>query len=561
MKILILGGYGVFGGRLARLLADTDLTILIAGRDMAKAQAFCATFKGQARPVQTSRATIAQALKAHRPDILIDASGPFQDYGPAPYSVLQACIDSATNYLDFADGADFVGGVSQFDASARAAGIFALSGVSSFPVLTAAVLREMAKTMDIAQVIGGIAPSPHAGVGLNVLRAVLGYAGAPVRLIRDGLPASGRGLADTHRHTVAPPGAMPLHNTLFSLVDVPDLRAIPAAMPQIRSLWMGAGPLPEPLHRLLITLARLRAALRLPSLSPLAPLAHAVLNALKYGEHRGGMFLQAHGTRGGQPVTRSWHLLAEGDDGPLIPSMAIEALVRQCQAGKPPEPGARSGIDALSLADYDALFSSRAIVTGWREEADGAIYQQILGASFATLPGALQTLHAPGPRSLWSGRATVQRGTSRLAALVAALFGFPKAGQDIPVSVTFRTAPDGTETWGRNFDGRLMVSTQEAGAGRNAHLITERFGPFAFGLALVIDGAKLRIIPRRWTLFGLPLPRTLMPRGDSHETEADGKFRFHVEIALPLIGPVVTYDGWLEQIKEPTDMSQFQNFM
>ena len=231
---------------------------------------------------------------------------------------------------------------------------------------------------------------------------------------------------------------------------------------------MGAGPLPEPLHRLLIALARLRAALRLPSLAPLAPLAHAVLNALKYGEHRGGMFLQAQGTRGGRPVTRSWHLLAEGDDGPLIPSMAIEALVRQCQAGKPPAPGARSGIDALSLADYDALFSGRSIVTGWREEADGAIYRQILGASFAALPGALQTLHAPGPRSLWSGRATVQRGTSRLAALVAALFGFPKAGQDIPVSVTFRTAADGTETWGRNFDGRLMVSTQEAGVGRNA---------------------------------------------------------------------------------------------
>ena len=43
-----------------------------------------------------------------------------------------------------------------------------------FPVLTAAVLREMAKTMEIVSVEGGIAPSPYAGIGLNVMRAVVG---------------------------------------------------------------------------------------------------------------------------------------------------------------------------------------------------------------------------------------------------------------------------------------------------------------------------------------------------------------------------------------------------
>ncbi len=545
MKVLILGGYGVFGGRLAQLLAGDGLDLLIAGRDLTKAQAFCANFAGSAQPIRADRATIAETLTTHHPDILIDASGPFQDYGPTPYAVLQACIAHQTNYMDFADGADFVDGVAQFDAAARQAGVFALSGVSSFPVLTAAVLREMAKTMEITTVTGGIAPSPYAGVGMNVLRAVLGYAGAPVQLVRNGQPATGRGLAETTRYTVAPPGALPLRNTLFSLVDVPDLRAIPAAMPDLQSLWMGAGPVPEPLHRLLITLARLRAALHLPSLSPLAPLCYHVLNTVKYGEHRGGMFIEAQGHSDGQPVTRSWHMLAEGDDGPLIPSMAIAALIRRCIAGQPPAPGARSGIDALTLDDYATLFGSRAITTGWRDTPSGPLYRQILGSAFDTLPQPLQDLHRPGPHAEWSGRATVQRGTSRLASLVARLFSFPKSGADIPVTVTFTTAPDGTETWARNFAGRPMVSTQSAGTHRNQHLITERFGPFAFGLALVTDGPRLRIIPRRWTLFGLPLPRALMPRGDSYEMEQDGKFRFHVEIDLPLIGPVVTYDGWL----------------
>ena len=545
MKILILGGYGVFGGRLARLLAESDLDILIAGRDLAKAQTFCAT-QARCSPLQADRATIAATLRTHRPHILIDATGPFQDYGPDPCHVLKACIETRTNYLDFADGADFVAGISAFDAPAKAARIFALSGASSFPVLTAAVLDEMAKTMQIHSVTGGIAPSPHAGVGLNVLRAVLGYAGEPVTLKRDGHFATGHGLAETRRFTVAPPGALPLYSTLFSLVDVPDLRTIPARLPQIQTLWMGAGPLPEPLHRLLISLARLRARGLLPNLAPLAPLAHRVLNALKYGEHRGGMFIQAKGTTKGQPITREWHMLAEGDDGPLIPSMAIAAIVRQTRAGSPPAHGARPALGALTLADYDTLFATRAITTGWRGAPEGPLYQQTLGPAFATLPPTLQALHQPGKRAQWSGRATVTRNPGRLPKLIARLFGFPDQGADIPVTVTFLTNAAGVETWGRNFSGRLMVSTQEPGKGRNRHLITERFGPFAFGLAIVADGPKLRVIPRRWALLGLPLPRSLLPRGDSYEAEQNGKFHFHVEIALPLIGPVVTYDGWLD---------------
>ena len=39
--ILILGGYGTFGGRLVRLLADEPLlTIMIAGRSLEAAKAF-----------------------------------------------------------------------------------------------------------------------------------------------------------------------------------------------------------------------------------------------------------------------------------------------------------------------------------------------------------------------------------------------------------------------------------------------------------------------------------------------------------------------------------------
>ncbi len=117
--------------------------ILIAGRDLAKAQAFCT--HPSCTPVPADRATMADTLATYRPDILIDASGPFHDCGPVPYTVLQACIASGTNHIDFVNGADFVAGTGAFGTQAKAAQIFALSGASAFPVLTAAVLREMAK--------------------------------------------------------------------------------------------------------------------------------------------------------------------------------------------------------------------------------------------------------------------------------------------------------------------------------------------------------------------------------------------------------------------------------
>jgi hypothetical protein len=42
VKVLILGGYGTFGGRLAQLLAsDAGVTLLIGGRSLAQAQTFC----------------------------------------------------------------------------------------------------------------------------------------------------------------------------------------------------------------------------------------------------------------------------------------------------------------------------------------------------------------------------------------------------------------------------------------------------------------------------------------------------------------------------------------
>ncbi|MEO8668372.1 MAG: DUF4166 domain-containing protein, partial [Bauldia sp.] len=486
-----------------------------------------------------------------KPDVVVDATGPFQAYGDSPYRIVAACIAHGIDYIDLADGAEFVAGIASFDAAARQRNVFVLSGASSFPVLTAAVVRALSPGMTrLDTVTGGIAPSPYAGVGLNVVRAIAGYAGKPVDLVRDGKPAKGYALTGTIRETIAPPGRLPLKNTLFSLVNVPDLRVLPALWPQLRAVWMGAGPVPEILHRGLICLAWLVRWRLLPSLSPFAGLFHRVINVMRWGEHRGGMFVRVSGADAEGPVERSWHLLAEGDDGPLIPSMAAAAIVLRGLDGKRPEAGARPAAGDLDLGDYDRMFAGRTIRTGTRTERPGdtglPLYRRMLGDAYETLPPAIRRLHDIDGPVRFAGRATVERGRNPLARLVGAMIGFPGAGEDVPVTVDF-TAIDGKERWRRTFAGKSFSSLQEEGAGRSARLLVESFGPAAFALAVVVEGGKLNLVLRRWSAFGIPLPLWLAPRNNAFETEEDGRFRFHVEIGHKLTGLIVRYRGWLDK--------------
>ena len=554
LKVLILGGYGTFGGRLAQLLADEkDLTLIIAGRSRASAHAFSTNLRSAAivLPAVFDRdGDLERQLQQIRPNVIVDVSGPFQIYGADPYRVVRAALALGINYLDFSDGAGFVKGIAQFDEQARARGVFVLSGVSSFPVLTAAVVRRLATGMArLDSVTAGIAPSPYANVGINVIRAIASYAGKPVLMIRDGRKATGHALIETRRHTIAPPGRLPLDPIRFSLVEVPDLRVLPDLWPGLRSVWMGAGPVPEIWHRALNMLAWAVRLKLLRSLSPFAPLMYRTMNALSWGEHRGGMFVTVEGAGpDGQRIERSWHLLAEGEDGPLIPSMAAEAIIRHCLAGHPPAAGARAAATDLELADYEALFARRRISTGrWQTlpaPARSPLYQRLLGEAWLLLPEAVRAMHDLDAELTAAGFATIERGKGVLARLVAWLFRFPQPGRDIPVAVSF-CVREGREHWQRTFAGRSFSTMQEAGRGRFERLLCEWFGPLKFGLALVLEDGHLRLVVRRWSLGGIPMPRAWAPRGNSYEFAEDGRFRFHVEIGHPCTGLIVGYRGWL----------------
>ena len=122
MKILLVGGYGTFGGRIVELLEDEPrVTLVVAGRSLARAEAYCRSRAGaQAKlvPAMFDReGNLDRQIGELAPDLVVDASGPFQAYGGGRYRLIEACIGRGLNYMDLADGAAFVAGVDYFGVS------------------------------------------------------------------------------------------------------------------------------------------------------------------------------------------------------------------------------------------------------------------------------------------------------------------------------------------------------------------------------------------------------------------------------------------------------------
>lgn len=553
-KVLVIGGYGTFGGRLVELLSDEPrLTLVVAGRDLRAARRFAKRFrkaKAKVEFARIDRSAPEADIAVIRPDVVVDASGPFQHYGGDPYRCVEAALQAGASWLDLSDSAEFTKGIVCLDELAREKGLYALSGVSSFPVLTSAVAERISVgMMRVNAIEAGIAPSPHARVGSNVIRAIASYAGQRIPRRVGGRDGYGIGMVDSRHLPVNVPGAVPLPRTRFALVEVPDLTVLAEQFPDAKDVWVGAGPKPALLHRMLWLAGHAVRMRMLSSLSFMVPVMDFAVNVVRWGEHRGGMTVRLHGEDRDGPVVRAWGLIAEGDAGPMIPSMACELIVRKHLDGESPRPGARTGAGALSLDDYEAAFAKRGIVHGLRMERrkpDELLYRRVMGEAFDRLARPLRMQHGKSPRPS-RGIARVRPASNPFAGMVARLFGFPQDDGAVAVQVDV-IATKGGEKWVRTYGDRRFASHLSAGTGRFDGLIVERFGPFCFGMALVERDGRIEMPLRCWSFLGLPMPRFLMPKAVAREHAADGRFNFEVEIALPLLGRMVRYEGWIEHV-------------
>lgn len=166
-------------------------------------------------------------------------------------------------------------------------------------------------------------------------------------------------------------------------------------------------------------------------------------------------------------------------------------------------------------------------------------FRRRLGADFARLPAPVARVHGLAEPLTLAGRAEVRVAPGLAAMWICALCGLPRPGNDVPVEVRF--VPDGAgERWYRRFDRRCYASRIDVAG----DCLRERFGPFDLLYRLEVDGG-LRWTVVRWRLLGLPLPGFVRPRIDCVEAADGDRFCFDIAVALPLVGPVIRYRGWL----------------
>lgn len=136
-KVLVLGGYGNFGERICSALAQDDCELYIAGRSHDKAQQLAQKLGAIACVLDHQAPDFLVQLQHIKPDILIHTSGPFQGQN---YHIADACIKVGCHYIDIADGRAYVRDITQLNAAAQQAKVLVVSGASSLPALSSAVV-------------------------------------------------------------------------------------------------------------------------------------------------------------------------------------------------------------------------------------------------------------------------------------------------------------------------------------------------------------------------------------------------------------------------------------
>jgi hypothetical protein len=543
---MIIGGYGVFGGKLAqRLLADRTFDIVIAGRSLEKATKFCQRYGGYPARINIKDTDITAQVGPFCPKILVDASGPYQ--ADRSHRTAEAALNIGAHYLDLSDDAAFSESIKNLDAKARAAGLTLLSGASSVPAISSSVCDALAENFnDVHLIESAILPGNKAPRGKSVMRSILLQAGRPLRVWRSKQWTQPTGWSEQKRLTLSIPETQSILKRPANLIGAPDLTLFPERY-NARTVLFRAGLELPLMHHGLHALAWLaKSPLKLKP-EKLTGLLKWVADRLKpLGSDRGGMLVRMVGTdTSGEFSEAIWTLIVEKGDGPQIPATPAYTLIEKLMRGEV-QPGARPCLGEFCLDELEASLEPLNVHTHTQIHPARRLFSTILGADFQTLPKPIQHLHTFSGQQIWRGEARVRRGRSIRSKLAGLIAGFPPAQTNVPVELTMHETTKG-EIWRRTFGVSRFSSKLHSTGRKNRQVITETFGLMHFDIALNAKEGKLYYPITKGNILGVPLPKWLLPVSETLEyVDEKGRACFDVSISLPFAGPVVHYQGWLK---------------
>jgi uncharacterized protein YbjT (DUF2867 family) len=366
MRVVVIGGYGNFGARVCRGLAGSPgIEVIAAGRHPDAGRGGLLVPDLQHARLDHSARDFPAALKRLAPGLVIHCAGPFQSQD---YRVALAAMAAGAHYLDLADGRQFVARFSHHVHSvARAAQRIAISGASSVPALSSAVIDSLiVRLAQIEEIQIAIAPGQRAPRGEATIAAVLGYAGRPFKWRSGGAWRDAWGWQELRRMRFYALGAR-----WAAACDVPDLELFPKRYPGMRTMQFRAS-LEIGAQQFALWLAALlrRRGVPLPIERWAKPLGRIASWMNVLGGDLGGMLVSVAGRRpDGSRARIEWHLTADAQDGPEIPCMAAILLARKLAQGGVAQPGAFPCMGFLALPEFESEFARWRITTVVKESA------------------------------------------------------------------------------------------------------------------------------------------------------------------------------------------------
>ena len=365
-RILILGGYGNFGKRIAAHLSRIPgLTLLIAGRTIARAAETASELNGlcttdtQAQPccIDIMSPDFRYRLAQLEPDLVIHTSGPFQGQD---YRVPEACIACGSHYIDLADDRRFVCDIGNLHQAAKEAGVLIVSGASSVPGLSSTVIDHfLPQFAELREIDFAIAPGNKAERGEVTLRGILSYTGHPFRVLRNGQWVNTFGwMAPRHRHM-----GKQLGKRWLADINIPDLELFPQRYSDVGTVRFQAGLELPVLHFGMVTMAWMARLGLIKNWSTLTgPIFKASEWFKRFGSDNGGMQITLLGTgHNNQPLQIDWTLTAPDGIGPHIPTMSALILAEKLIKNTLMDTGATACLGLYSLNDFDQIASTHGI--------------------------------------------------------------------------------------------------------------------------------------------------------------------------------------------------------
>lgn len=350
-KILILGGYGNFGWRVSRALAKANIPIIICGRDKKKAKDLANKLHNQFpnSKIEISCFDVNKELKEQlgiqNPLAVINTCGPFQN---SDYKVAQNCMDAKVHYIDLSDGREFVNNITALDKKAKENKILIVSGASTVPGLSSAILEEYkSEFLSIDELKFGIAPGQKAPRGLATTKAILSYVGRKIKPF-PGTKKDVYGWQDLYKQDYPEIGKRWMANC-----EIPDLDLLPKHY-NIKSIRFSAGMESSALHLsiwLVSWVARIFPFINLQKYSSIFLKLSNLFNF--FGTDDGGMHFIIKGKdKNKKPLTKKWFIIAKSSDGPNIPTIPAIIIAKKLYQNQLKARGAMPCLGLVSLKEY-----------------------------------------------------------------------------------------------------------------------------------------------------------------------------------------------------------------